>query len=286
MSTRITPPARPLARGVAVALGAALALAASASTSASAAAPRRPPQSQQQQQCIAAAESGQQLRSSGKLRDARKAFGPCTSNACAAVIRRDCGRWIDEIDAATPTFTVRLQDEHGVDVSDGKVLVDGEVVSSAGEGHATPIDPGMHRVVWEREAGNISEELVMHEGEHNRVVVLRVPAILGPPQGGDTAPVEAKHGSPVPWIVGTAGVALMVTGGIFWGLGLHDRANLSVTCAGAHACVQADVDASRTKLIVGDVLVGVGVVALAGALYLFLRQNSGPSTASASTAFR
>lgn len=272
------------ARAVVFARGAALVAALLASVSPSGAAPRR--QSQQQQQCITAAESGQQLRSAGKLRDARKAFGPCTSNACAAVIRRDCGRWIDEIDAATPTFTVRLQDEHGVDVSDGKVLVDGEVVSSAGEGHATPIDPGMHRVVWEREAGSISEELVMHEGEHNRVVVLRVPAAFGPPPQGDAPPVEAKRASPLPFIVGTAGVALMATGGIFWGLGLHDRANLNNTCAGAHACVQADVDASRTKLIVGDVLVGVGVVALAGAVYLFLRQSSGSSSASASTASR
>jgi type II secretory pathway pseudopilin PulG len=271
-----------LTRVRALALGAALALAASSA----AAAPRRPQQSQQQQQCIAAAESGQQLRSSGKLRDARKAFGPCTSNACAAVIRRDCGRWIDEIDAATPTFTVRLQDERGVDVSDGKVLVDGEVVSSAGEGHATPIDPGMHRVVWEREAGNISEELVMHEGEHNRVVVLRVPATIGPPSQADAPPVETKHGNPVPWIVGTAGVVLMAAGGAFWGLGLHDRSNLSVSCAGAHSCVQADVDASRTKLIVGDVLVGVGVVALAGAVYLWVRQSSGSSTSSAAAASR
>jgi type II secretory pathway pseudopilin PulG len=266
-----------LACALALALGAAVAVTASPA----AAAPRR-----QQQQCIAAAESGQQLRASGKLRQARKAFGPCTQSACASVIRRDCGRWIDEIDAATPTFTVRLQDEHGVDVSDGKVLVDGEAVSGAGDGHATPIDPGMHRVVWEREAGNISEELVMHEGERNRVVVLRVPATIGPPSQGDAPPVETKRGNPVPWIVGTAGVVLMASGGVFWGLGLHDRANLSVTCAGAHSCVQGDVDASRTKLVVGDVLVGVGVVALAGAVYLFLRQSGGSSTASAAAASR
>ncbi|MEA2747033.1 MAG: hypothetical protein QOI41_1176, partial [Myxococcales bacterium] len=39
--------------------------------------------------------------------------------------------------------------------------------------------------------------------------------------------------------------------------------------------------ASRTKLIVGDVLVGVGVLAVAGAIYLFLRQPDG-STSTAS----
>ena len=202
------------------------------------------------------------------------------------MIRRDCGRWIDEIDTATPTFTVRLQDEHGQDVADGRVLVDGELLLGAGDGHATPIDPGMHRFVWERDGGNVTEEQVMREGEHNRAIVLRVAAPFGPPPGDTTTtPVETKHG-PLPWIVGTAGVVLMATGGVFWGIGLHDRSNLSATCAGAHTCAQADVDASRTKLIVGDVFIGVGVVALAGAVYLFLRQSGGSSSASASAASR
>jgi len=262
----------------AVLLGAAIV----ASASTSAAAPRK---QQQQQQCIAAAESGQQLRSAGKLRDARKAFAPCTERACSPVIRRDCGRWIDEIDSAMPTFTVRLQDEHGADVNDGKVLVDGEPLAGAGDGHATAIDPGMHRFVWQRDGGDVTEEQVMREGEHNRVVVLQVPAAAGPPKAETpAAPPETK--SPLPWIVGTAGVVLMASGGVFWGLGLHDRSSLSSSCAGAHACVQSDVDASRTKLIVGDVLVGVGVVALAGAVYLFLRQSGAASSASASTASR
>ncbi len=253
-----------------------LALAFVAHAGPSAAAPKK----QQQQQCIAAAESGQQLRSAGKLRDARKAFGPCTASACAAVIRRDCGRWIDEIDSATPTFTVRLQDEHGVDVPAGRVLVDGEVLPGAGEGHATPIDPGVHRFVWERDGDDVTEELVLREGEHNRVIVLRVPASFGAPAPAEVAasPVETSR-SPLPWIVGTAGVVLVAGGGVFWGIGLHDRSNLSATCAGAHSCVQSDVDASRTKLVVGDVLAGIGVVAIAGAIYLYLRQSSAATNA-------
>jgi len=97
-----------------------------------------------QQQCIVAAESGQQLRSSSKLLDARKAFGICTANGCPAVIRRDCGRWIDEIDLATPTITVKLEDASGAEVAEGRVLMNGEPLLRAADGRATPIDPGAH----------------------------------------------------------------------------------------------------------------------------------------------
>ncbi|MDB4935027.1 MAG: uncharacterized protein JWP87_1999 [Labilithrix sp.] len=232
----------------------------------------------QQQRCIAAAESGQQLRSSGKLLEARKAFGPCTASACPATIRRDCGRWIDEIDSAIPSITVKLEDDTGSDVPEGRVLVDGEALLRAADGHATPIDPGVHRFVWTRDSGDVEQELVIREGERNRVIVLRAPSPAAAPTAATDPHVEPPSRGPVPWIASGTGVALLAAGGVFWGIGLHDRSSLSTSCAGAHACVQSDVDASRTKLIVGDVLVGVGILAVAGAVYLFLRPSSAPAT--------
>jgi len=256
-------------RAVSASFALTLALLASAPSPA-AAAPKKP-----QQQCIAAAESGQQLRSSSKLLEARKAFGACTANVCPAVIRRDCGRWIDELDIATPTITVKLEDATGAEVAEGRVLMDGEPLLRAADGRATPIDPGVHRFAWLRDEGsNVEEQFVVREGEHNRVLVLRVaPGTLGPPP-----PVshEAHAASPVPWIVGGVGVALVAAGGIFWGIGLNDRSTLSSTCASAHTCSQSDVEASHTKLVIGDVLLGVGVVAIVGAVYLMLRPSSDP----------
>ena len=230
-----------------------------------------------QQQCIAAAESGQQLRSSSKLLDARKAFGACTANGCPAVIRRDCGRWVDEIDLATPTITVKLQDAAGAEVAEGRVLMDGEPLPRAADGRATPIDPGSHRFTWQRdEGGSIEEQFIVREGEHNRVLLLRVPpTVVGPPP---PPPVAAHEPTALPWIVGGAGAAVAVTGAIFWGVGLNDRSTLSSTCASAHACSMSDVEASHTKLVVGDVLVAVGLVAIAGAVYLYLRESGDAHT--------
>ena len=227
-----------------------------------------------QQHCITAAESGQQLRTSGRLHEARKSFGLCTASTCPAVIRRDCGRWVDELEALIPTISVKLVDGAGNEVAEGRVIMDGEPFSRSADGHATAIDPGPHRFSWLRDEGsNVEEQFLVREGEHNRVLSLRAPPVtVGPPPPPATS--EARSPGPLPWIVGGTGVALATVGGIFWAVGLNDRSTLSSTCAASHTCVQSDVEASHTKLVVGDVLLGVGLVAVLGAVYLYFRPGA------------
>ncbi|MBX3187790.1 MAG: hypothetical protein KF819_12275 [Labilithrix sp.] len=222
--------------------------------------------------CIDAAETGQQLRSSGRLVAARRAFGACTAPDCPAAIRRDCARWIEDVDAAIPTISVRLEDENGREVSEGKVLIDGEEPSfEPSAGRALPIDPGAHKVTWLRSDGRIEQDAIIREGEHNRVILLRVaPQVSAPPTKEAPPPAASSRSSPWPWIVGGIGLAALGVGSGLWIAGTGERSDLERTCAAAHTCLQADVDASRSKLVVGDVFVGVGIVALAGALYLFL----------------
>ena len=237
-----------------------------------------------QQHCIAAAESGQQLRSNGRLHEARKAFGLCTASTCPGVIRRDCGRWVDELDTLIPTLSVKLVDGAGNEVAEGRVLMDGEPFSRSADGHATAIDPGPHRFSWLRDEGsNVDEQFLVREGEHNRVLSLRAPTVtVGPPP--PTAASEPRSPGPLPWIVGGTGVALATVGGIFWAIGLNDRSTLSSTCATSHTCAQSDVEASQSKLVIGDVLLGVGLVAILGAVYLSLRPGAAaPAAATTSS---
>ena len=237
----------------------------------------------QTKRCIESAESGQQLRSSGKLMEARKSFALCTAPTCPNAVRRDCAKWIEEVDAALPTVAVRLEDDQGHEVPDGKVVLDDDTPIQPSAGRSVPVDPGAHRFTWQRADGKIEQEVVIREGEHNRAIVLRVAGgVTSPPVLPERPPPPPPpRSSALPLLLGGIGLASIGVGGAFWFAGLRERSNLEQTCKDAHTCAQGDIDASRAKLIVGDVLAGVGIVALAAAIYLVISQPGEPPRAAA-----
>lgn len=240
--------------------------------------------------CIAAAEAGQQLRSEGKLVSARKKFGVCTALECPVVVRRDCARWVEDLDATTPSITVRVEDGSGNEVPEATVTLDGEKLPPIAEGRSTPLDPGTHKVVWEHDGKKTEKEFVVREGERSKVIVLRAeapksrpgashdPRVSPVPPAADTSSASP---SPIPWVVGGGGIAATGIGIGMWLTGLGEHSDLGRTCAAAHACSDDQISSSRSKLIVGDVLVGVGVVLIAGALYFILKSDP-PKSSSAS----
>jgi hypothetical protein len=249
--------------------------------------------------CIASAENGQTLRASGKLVDARASFAQCTATECPAPVRKDCGRWIDELDAATPSFSLRLEDPTGHEVESGQVQVDGKPLPPADHGRALPIDPGAHVFDWTRAEGDVHVEVVIHDGERNRIVLLRAPGAPGVDSGvagngnggtggtgnvggnggtgggsGDVGAVASGRPSPVPWIVsGSVAVVSAGVGFVLWGVGTSEHSTLENGCATTRSCSSSDVSSSRDKLIVGDVLVGVGIVAAAAGVYFFVKSR-------------
>src|SRR6476469_4343818 len=50
-------------------------------------------------ECVAAHEDGQRARRDGHLREARRRFVACASEACPVDVRRDCSTQLDEVDA-------------------------------------------------------------------------------------------------------------------------------------------------------------------------------------------
>lgn len=237
--------------------------------------------------CIAAAEAGQQLRSEGKLVAARKKFGVCTALECPVVVRRDCARWVEELDSTTPSITVRLEDGAGNEIPEGTVHLDGDRLPPLADGRATPLDPGPHKLVWDHDGVKTEKEIVVREGERSKVIVLRSekekaahdPRVSPVPPAHDaTTPSSA---SPVPWVVGGIGVVASGVGVGLWLAGLGEHSDLGRRCAATHTCTDDEILSSRTKLIAGDVLVGVGVVLIAGALYFILKSDP-PKSAAAS----
>lgn len=162
---------------------------------------------------------------------------------------------------------------------DVRVFVDGELVQQKLDGNRIEIDPGERTLRFERGSEPpIAKRILAREGEHNRPIDV----VLGEPEKPAPKPLKpeqpakvTRHDTPIVPIV-LAGVGLVGIGGFafFAGTGKSDLDDLRSTCA--PVCKQSDVDAAEQKILIGNISLGVGIVALGVAAVLFLTQA--PST--------
>lgn len=221
--------------------------------------------------CIHAAEDGQAARDRGEYLKAREILATCTAGACPGIIRRDCSTWLEDVRAATPSIVVIARDAAGRDLTSATLMVDGATRSL--DGSAIELDPGPHVVRLEG-VGITEEHIVVTAGEKQRSITLTIPqksgapnlVVVPAPQARDEKSVETPHVPAGSYVLGGLGVAGLATFGVFGFMGMSDADHLRDTCA--PGCNPPDVDAVRTKLIVADVGLGVGVVALAAATWL------------------
>jgi hypothetical protein len=224
------------------------------------------------EQCASAADQAQQLRDEGKYRRAREQLLVCARDVCPAPIKRDCLDWLGQVEQTAPTVVFGAKDG-AKDLSDVKVYVDGAAVTDRLDGKPVQMDLGKHNVKFEYQGQTKEEEVIIGAGQKNRNVTVTFGAapvqgtILpggGNPPGGETA----KEGSIVPaLVVGGIGVLALGSFAVFGLGGKSDVSDLEKTCK--PRCAETDVDKARTKLIIADISLGVGVVALGVATYLF-----------------
>jgi hypothetical protein len=216
-------------------------------------------------ECVGQLDRAQSLQTARKLREARASYVSCSAVACPELVREDCSRSLVELDATIPTVVFSARAD-GHDVTDARVLLDGEAVASALDGHAVALDPGSHVVRFERSGGGVSEvRLVAREGEKNRAVsaafVTSTPA--------EKPKLETGRFPVLPVVLG--GTGLLALGGSFYvRLNADSQADhLRNTCA--PSCDQSSRDALSDKLVVANVALGVGIgfLALAAADWLF-----------------
>ena len=220
-------------------------------------------------ECVAQLDRAQSLHTARKMRDARASYLACSAAACPEVLREDCSRSLVALDGAIPTVVFSARGDHGHDVTDARVLLDGEAVSSALDGHAVALDPGTHVVRFERAGGGVSEmRIVAREGEKNRSVSATF--ITSAPGPEKTTQIRTESGRfPIlPVLLG--GTGLLALGGSFY-VRLNadsDADRLRGSCA--PSCDQSSRDALSDKLVVANVALGVGLgaIALAAATWL------------------
>jgi len=248
--------------------------------------------------CLKASDSAQQLRAAGKLVAARDALKSCVLDECPSVVREACSQWMGEVTASLPTIVVGARDADGKDIVDLKVSIDGAVVTEHLGGRALPIDPGRHKMHYETPSGAIvDEEILVREGEKNReltVVFPGAPKAPGAPgSGGTEAPRggggrEASTGNTV---IGTILAAVGAAGlgtALYLDLSTTSDVNaLKAGCGKTGTCSASQVSSDELGYDLAGVSLGVGIVAVGIATYVFIAHPFGtPTPATQSHAFR
>jgi hypothetical protein len=241
------------------------------------------------QQCLAASDQGQQMRDDGKYRRAREAFAACARDACPALVRRDCVKWLSDLEQASPSVVVGAKDDKGGDLVDVTVLVDGAPLVTKLDGKPTLMDPGAHVLRFET-AGyhGVEQRIMVRAGEKSRLLVVQFGTPAAHPPATATVPATSPtsgatpDGGPTPqgtrtsaWVFGGLAVVAFGTEAYFGLSGLSDRSHLkSQACAQTASCPQSSVDSIRTKFTVADIALGVGIASAAISAYLYLAPPS------------
>jgi hypothetical protein len=124
--------------------------------------------------CFEAAESGQKLRKSAKLKEADDKFQVCAQSTCPGVVTQDCTKWHTEVTALLPTVALSAKGSDGKDLIDVRVALDGDQLTARLDGKAITVNPGVHEFRFEVEGETpIVERVVLNEGEKARRVSVR-----------------------------------------------------------------------------------------------------------------
>jgi hypothetical protein len=245
--------------------------------------------------CVAAYEQAQLLRGRSKLRRAREELLVCAQSACPKFIATDCTQWLSEVDANTPTVVISARDESGQEITAVRVKADGEHLLDGLDGKAVPLDPGPHVFRFERGALRpVEKTYVIHEGERNRAITVELRGdsdmlavrSTGSPAAAPVVRDDAQAAGRARWalVLGALG-AVGVGSFAYFGLTGHsDVEQMRSQCA--PACAQSDVDAAKTKLLIADGSLGLGIASLGLATWLlFSKSRDATSRPAAQTQF-
>jgi hypothetical protein len=241
--------------------------------------------------CIVQHEAAQNFRRTGKLLEARDAILVCSRDECPAVVRADCGEWLELVSKTIPTLVIRAK-EDDKDVFDVRIWIDGTIVKSQ---LGTPIElnPGAHTLRFERDHFDpIDQEILVLEGEKNRVVAANFARALPPapvqslpnPHERDTPPPVESY-RPVPALTYVFGGLALAGAGGFAALaisGQSEKKALESSCR--PVCTDDELQPVRTRFMLADASLGIAVVSTVVAGVIYFTRPTKPLATGASPA--
>ncbi len=224
--------------------------------------------------CFSSAETAQKLRAQGHLRDAREKLLTCAQKECPAAVQSDCSTWLGEVEANLPSIVVQAHDTQGNDLSDVQVLVDGVRVADRLDGRPIELDPGPHALRLERSGSTpVDRSIVLVEGQKSREVEATLePLAAAPAESSSSSSASGAIPTSV-WVLGAVGAAALVSTAVLWVWGRSEFSSLQSSCA--PSCDPSRVSPARTKIIAGDISLGVAVAALGVGGWLYFTRDRG-----------
>jgi hypothetical protein len=250
--------------------------------------------------CVDAAENGQTLRDAHKFVEAREQLRSCAREQCPPAVRRDCVKWLAEVESSLPTMVITAKDGRGSPVVDVTVTVEGKVLVTQLNGLAIPMNPGLHTLHFRSADGvTLDQRVVVKEGERNQVVAVvldspppppseRPPPVVPkaestPESRGSSTPPSGSGARTAGWITAGAGVATLGVAAYFGIRTLSLKSDRDAICAPGVPCTSQeafdDDHQARIDQLVALVLTGVGAAAVGVGAWLVL---SSPRAATAS----
>lgn len=230
--------------------------------------------------CVRAAEDAQSQRSAHRLRSAFKHLLVCAQSNCPTVVKNDCAFWLSEVEKLLPSVIVHADDKDGADLTDVSVTMDGEPLVSRLDGLSVPVDPGVRTFRFEHVGSTpIEKRVVIREGDKGRVLSITFdPRPPAPPP--KPPPEERRLRVPAASVVfGGIGAGALGSFAYFGLSGRGDAAELAEGCGKNKTCREDQVTPIRTKLLIADVSLAVGLVSLGAAAYLLFSRSDKPAPA-------
>jgi hypothetical protein len=178
--------------------------------------------------CAIASEQGETQRDEGKYRAARKSFLTCARDVCPKLIAQSCTKWLSDLNESAPTVVLAAKDEHGGDLVQVRVTLDGEPLAVELDGKPIEVDAGSHVLRFERDGTKpVEQKIVLRAGEKARVVTITLwptepsvssapppPARNTLPAGGEPNPPSEPFASPRHLVAGSIAVGAIAAAGV------------------------------------------------------------------------
>jgi len=226
--------------------------------------------------CTQTYEKAQEEKLAGHLNAALVHLKSCIDPSCPKFIREDCARWMDETESALPSVVFAVRRD-GNDLTDVDVVCDGRPLTRSLDGKAIPLDPGLHNFTFSiPDFVPVERNVLIRAGERNRMVEVEFQragvAVAGTAlaTGGGAGSVGTKPIKKyVPYALTGLGVLGLAGFTTFAILGNNQKSDLERSCS--PYCSASQVDSVRTKYLLADAFLGVGIVSLGVATYLFIK---------------